>query len=406
MKTWSPITVLLLLLAGISQSLFSQSHWELSSEVIPLDIDTSHHHQFVRLDDGIGVFEEETQTLYELGLDGRMKRMVVQFDSSSVPAVSRKNIIATKDAYFVTGYKNRILKIDKDGKSSSWLEPKLKREGISYFIVYGDLASFTNFYSPERNSLFLRVHPQWKFSKKADKRYRYGIEHYETPGLIVEISVDGELKNFFGEYDDIYRQKHFLYYLDACTFDQYKDVGLVYTLQLTNKLFIESFDGGGKVVFGEKGRFMKKEFNELPEIKDPVEGNLEKTSNILEAPFNWGVYSGGRFILRIYTTGIEDTVTVSRSEMEYLEKLKNGEVEGCALAPLSELRRLKLLSSKPFFVQVYDTEDDFKLILDEPIDLRYPTYLGYHGGKFYFSKGGKPLKVMAVSITKAHQPGG
>ena len=24
----------------------------------------------------------------------------------------------------------------------------------------------------------------------------------------------------------------------------------------------------------------------------------------------------------------------------------------------------------------------------------------------YFSKGGKPLKVMAVSITEAHQPGG
>ncbi len=386
--------------------LFSQSHWELTTKVIPLDLDTSHHYQFVRLDDGIGVFEEETQTLYELGLNGAVKRKIVQLDSSSVPVVIRKNIIATNDAYFVTGYQNRILKINKDGKSSAWLEPKLKREGKSYFIVYGDIASITNFYSPARKSLFLRVHPQWRFSKKADKRFKNGIEHYETPGLIAEISVDGELKNIFGEHDDIYRQKHFLYYLDACSFDQYKNMGLVYTLQLSDHLFLEPFGGRKKMVFGERGKFMETRFGELPEIKDPLEGDLEKTSNILEAPFNWDVCSGGRFVLRIYTTGVEDTVTVSRSEMEYLEKLKNGEVEGCALAPLSELRRIKLLSSKPFYIQVYDAEDNFRLILDEPINLRFPIFLGYHNGKFYFSKGGKPHKIMAVSITEAQRPGG
>lgn len=387
---------------GVAQEKGGAYTWELQVETILFNTDSNTLGYSIRLPMDIGFFVTDSLQLDVFDIDSGSLRYRIGFnlpDDVSVKPQEWRHLIWADEQYFLPlWFSNKLMVFDKKGQYVDALPLEIREGKNHYHSVNYRLAAFSDVFNPYRNSVFLSVLPSWKGFNKKNKFYEGGINHYEARGLVAEIDLKGKLLNLYGAFDKVYKNMHFLNYLDACAFDFYKNDGILYTCQISDAIHIEYFDERPGVVFGQRGKYINKSIEELPLVKSLDDFKYFGTSFIIESPFNWGVYAGERFVARLYSTEMTDTITLSTQEKEYIDALQNGDIKGCALMPASELRRWKLVNQKHFYIQIYDTENNYQLVLDQPIDLRYPKYLGYNNGKFYFQKAGPPLQILSISL--------
>jgi len=367
-----------------------------------ITLDASFHGIPIRLNKGLGLINTDNMELSIFDLDGGKLIKEVRFEKPSSFAIApyawQFLMRAGEDFFLLDDFDDSIFVFDAKGKFLGKKKLKTKYKGVQYYVSRHGLDKFNPVYNDQTRRLFVSISPEWKGYRNKKKFTKGGIKKYSTNGLIGEFNLEGELQNVYGKYDSVYLKRLFLSYLDGSPFDKFENNGVVYSCQLSNDILIEDLQTHQTRKVGKPGRYIKKHFDELPEIQSIEDRALYENSFQVESPFNWSIHTTDRYLLRIYTTGIKDTVTVSEKDMTFTKEYINGEIKGCFLPPLSVSKRLKLLSNKPFFIQVYDVANNFNLLYDGPIDLEFPLFLGAAKNEFYFFGGGKQKKILSYTL--------
>lgn len=337
---------------------------------------------FFKSGDGFCAFDAEKGTIIHYSLDGKVQKSIA-LDATYLLKNKRRFhpglVFQTENQILLFNQlRYRFDVFDNDGRYLHSRKIDIKFKGDKYFInqLYPPYYPVT-----DGQTVYLAIHKSnWKgYSRSQAAFIKGGLRHYNEPGLVGEFDLDGHLLNVFGRYDSIYRQGRLLSYLDGYSFGQIGRDSIFISFQLGNQVSIYH-KGAEKTPIASIGDCFNRDLYNLFAVNNRAEYVLADAKHLIETPHYFDcVVLGGKYLVRSYTTAIEDTVQFSPEEIDTRQRWARGDLKGCRIITKHDNDQAKEYASKPCYVQIYLLSHPTTPVYDGPIPIRFPMCLGLKG---------------------------
>ncbi len=327
----------------------------------------------IKMKSGFGILNETNNALY-LFSENAVFIDSINFTlppNSKIKRIGYKFLFETREYYvLLSGGSGNFLYFDKTGNLYKTIKIKQKYKGSFYFITDTRTSPICGFYNDKSSSFFTPVHPA---AKRKESRVEFSTRKSLKFGYIGEFNEEGKMIAVHGKYDPLY-YKGELSHLDDPQMDVFNGE-MIHSQNLSYNITFQKIGSQESETFGVKGKNIEKTPAELPKILSRNDWFLYETTRAIESYFYWSLNISNKYIFRTYTKSIKDSVPADPEDITFIQKYLDGEIKGCMPSTNTERRQRELMRTKPFFLQVYSRESK-ELLFDEPINFRYPHFLG------------------------------